>query len=693
MAPSNGFDLAAALNRLRVATACRLRSGWTACLPVLAGLLLISIEAGVCSGDEPVEFLREVQSIGAGLASYQQAATTEVTAVAILPDPSWIVVGNVLGEVNLVHVDGSSSAPKRLDQSSAAIIKLAYLPDVQQMVVLDASGQLTIIGLNLANPVATEPLRIAGGVVSFATDGSQLFVLYRNQMLKWCDLDQLDQFDSATDQSLQLEFPFASISIASEGKRLLLCGPQHWQIRQLPDLQKRVQASIPQGQITASAIDHQGVLFATGLSKGIVRIRDAQTGQLLHAWNRHASPVTSLVFSSTGETLISSSLRSRFRIWNARHGEPLNDRDVGLQRIYAMSLSADDRFLAVGGNSPATFLLQARDTKPVIVADRFPETWNARAVLAVRLVDDGKRLAVLPMASTVQWVDMTTGAVTSGRPIDATAKHETKAGISHDGMYSAVIAADRTVTIYRTGAEGADRQLALEQGAESIAFAPHSNRLAIVGRGLPGWIKIVDIATGDVLLESADPQNLFRMVRWADDERSIYTLGDKIASGEQGVVLSQWSATSGQLIRAGVLTPNIHSSFTVSPQGSRVAVESGASGIIEIFDQNLESLRRFGASGIGGMHAMHFLDERKLMIGTFKGSVVMMDVETGSEQQRFQPLPPEQSPPIRSIDYSKESKILVAGGGKDGFETLRVYDLTESQKSVNAGSSIDSTNH
>ena len=53
----------------------------------------------------------------------------------------------------------------------------------------------------------------------------------------------------------------------------------------------------------------------------------------------------------------------------------------------------------------------------------------------------------------------------------------------------------------------------------------------------------------------------------------------------------------------------------------------------------------------------------------------MMDTETGGERTPFEPLPPEFGPPVRSIDYDPESKTLVAVGGKDGRETMRVYQL------------------
>lgn len=70
-------------------------------------------------------------------------------------------------------------------------------------------------------------------------------------------------------------------------------------------------------------------------------------------------------------------------------------------------------------------------------------------------------------------------------------------------------------------------------------------------------------------------------------------------------------------------------------------------------------------------------DSKHLFVGTYKGSVLCIDLETGVELARLEPLPEHMLMPVRDIDYDAKTETLVAVGGYDGQESMRLYSLKD----------------
>jgi len=138
-------------------------------------------------------------------------------------------------------------------------------------------------------------------------------------------------------------------------------------------------------------------------------------------------------------------------------------------------------------------------------------------------------------------------------------------------------------------------------------------------------------------------------------------------------VLSQWKAETGERVRESS-SVEIMGRLAISPDGKRL-VTGGSTGWIGVFDDILERKNLFECGGRGGLYAFRLLDSQRLIVGTYKGSVLLMDLETGEELARFEPLRLRIGMPIRAIDYDPRRQLVAAVGGWDGEETMRVYSL------------------
>lgn len=71
----------------------------------------------------------------------------------------------------------------------------------------------------------------------------------------------------------------------------------------------------PGGAVTSVAFSPDGALLAAGCGDGVVRIWDANNGQLLQELTGHYGPVNSVAFAADGTYLVSGSADHRVWIW------------------------------------------------------------------------------------------------------------------------------------------------------------------------------------------------------------------------------------------------------------------------------------------------------------------------------------------------------------------------------------------
>ena len=620
---------------------------------------------------EPVEFYRVADELPP-MAS--QLPPMSLTYVAYSDDGKWIAVADLLGRVAVCDSQSKVFQLALSNPHYRPILQVAFLKPGETILCRDDAGRLLVCDVNRGTLVQT--IQQDSPIVSFAFDKEQSRVLTisKAQTLSEWTVETTREQPLVESEVHQINYPFTRMSISDGGQKLLLASDDTWQIRRLSDLKRRVEATVDTGQISTVQISRNGLLFAVGFEDGRIRVRETQTGQIRYSWKKHPKRVLSMAFSSTEKTLISGCQNDRIIMWDLKRGEHANNRSIDVNIVSCLRLSPDDQQLAVVGASPFASLLRPRKPTTEVAAIAKPRSWNKRAAFAVRFVPQKNKVLVVPKFGTAQSIDLTSMESLEGQKINSEEDGLQQVDIAPDGSISAHAYRLGSVKLYDVETGLLTRQSPQISSVKWVQFDPTSKLLAILGRASTPILFIIQVETGSIVMEPIPlTYEVLEGLCWSPDSKALYTSGSRYeASGVVGVV-SKWSVPDGAQL-AETQVPRTAGQLRVSPDGQHV-VTGGITGIIRLFDSQLEMQKSFECGGVGGLHAFCFVDNQRLVAGTFKGSVVMVDINLGTELSRFEPLPTRLAMPIRSIDYDPVRKLLAAVGGYDFQETTRLYRL------------------
>lgn len=138
--------------------------------------------------------------------------------------------------------------------------------------------------------------------------------------------------------------------------------------------------------VTSFDCSPDGRWIATGTGRGLVRIWDLSSGELLVGPLRHRFPVSSVRFQLEGSRLLTSA-RNSLKIWDARTGRPLGESIRSKGNIWFSQLSADGARLLVQSTAEPVRLLDAQ-TGQILVSTPFKDV----LFMDVRLSPNGQLL-------------------------------------------------------------------------------------------------------------------------------------------------------------------------------------------------------------------------------------------------------------------------------------------------------------
>jgi WD40 repeat protein len=104
------------------------------------------------------------------------------------------------------------------------------------------------------------------------------------------------------------------------------------------------------GPGTALSFSPGGQVLALGDARGVIRILEAETGQLRRTLQAPASDVYDIAFSPDGRWLASCAVDGEVRLWDWNRGTPVVHWPAGQGEVRRLAFSPDGTLLATAGN-------------------------------------------------------------------------------------------------------------------------------------------------------------------------------------------------------------------------------------------------------------------------------------------------------------------------------------------------------
>ena len=111
--------------------------------------------------------------------------------------------------------------------------------------------------------------------------------------------------------------------------------------------------------ISSVAIDQAGRLLAAVGDDHLVRVFDAQSGELVHRWKSHTDWVKASAFQPDGQLLATSGADRRICLWATAADGQSHDLSESPQVIYTLVYSPDGRMLAAAGFDDKVWMFDA----------------------------------------------------------------------------------------------------------------------------------------------------------------------------------------------------------------------------------------------------------------------------------------------------------------------------------------------
>src|SRR5262249_35317454 len=259
-------------------------------------------------------------------------------------------------------------------------------------------------------------------------------------------------------------------------------------------------------------------------------------------------------FSPDGRLLAAGSWTGVLRVWDAETGDLLRTREGDGRTMSAAKFSPDGRSLAT--TSFDRLVKQWDVAKLMDAANRDePRAWHAHdcIVLGLAFSRDGRRLATLGGEDkTLKLWDPLTAPLT-GREILKLRGHTYFGScvvFSPDGRRLASSGWDGTIRIWDASPASAGQELLTlrhEDEVWSVAFSPDGQRIA--SASFDKTMRLWDAATGDPLYLLSHSSQVY-LVAFSRD-------GKRLASVSRDKTARTWDPTTGKQLRA-FRTPNDH---------------------------------------------------------------------------------------------------------------------------------------
>lgn len=286
--------------------------------------------------------------------------------------------------------------------------------------------------------------------------------------------------------------------------------------------------------VVRTAFSPDGQQIATACIDGTLAIRDASSGEIVHA----LEPPTMLIgdslplgmaYSLDGQYLAVARNDGQIRIWDSSSGQPLRTLEAHKGPAWQVAFSPDGRTLASGGSDRTVRLWDIESGQAIQVFSAHPA-----AVKGVAFRPDGQSVLAACDDGTVKVWDRKSGSETSSFR-DERLMYPWSASFTSDARRLAWSCMDGFIKVWdtTTGRLEINEQSTFNQ-CRAVAFSPDGNRLAVAG--FDGTLRILEAATGREMLTIFAHNSPVTGVTFSPD-------GCRLASSSYDQTVRLWDAT------------------------------------------------------------------------------------------------------------------------------------------------------
>jgi RNA polymerase sigma factor (sigma-70 family) len=424
------------------------------------------------------------------------------------------------------------------------------------------------------------------------------------------------------------------------------------------------------GRSLAFAPDGQVVALAN--PNNTIRLWDPATGRELPPLRGHKEPIKWLKFAARGRTLISVGEDRTIRFWDTTTARELRavTFPAEIRNCWIMTLSADDKVLAVGGACNTIQLFDTTTGAPLQRRDG-----HTGPVEAVAFLPQGDLVASVGEMRVARLAETTTGKErqrSARQPFYALSMVLSPSdgrdhllfspvALSRDGSFLAVPgrANDKDETPVRIWEVASDRQVGLLTGDFGsiihLTFSPDRKMLAVAS--YDHTVRVWDLLTS---------REIHRLTGHNGD---IYGLdfspdAQLLASGCTDQTVRVWDLTTGKEVYQLSCPSGVHA-VAFAPDGRSLAAAGGQHLGDQSGDTNVclweVATGQERARLSGNHHLVRSLtfapDGRTLALGSSDGSVRLWDPRSGKELRRFD----GHRGLVSALAFSRDGKRLVSG--------------------------------
>ncbi len=335
------------------------------------------------------------------------------------------------------------------------------------------------------------------------------------------------------------------------------------------------------GKIFSVSFRPDGKLFATGDSKGEIRLWQVEDGQQIKSLKGHTDWVRSVAFSPDGQTLASGSEDKTIRLWDVETGQSLKKIEDN-NWIWSVAFSPDGQTLAIGSEDKTIRLWDVKSGK---FLKKF--LGHNDRIWSVAFSPDGQTLASGSEDESVMLWDVKTEkcqqTISLKNYENTNPKWVHSVAFSPDGQTLAIGSEDNLVRLWDVVLkqwQKNSKALKHENRLWSVTFSSNSKLLASGSND--GEIKLWDISTGQCLNTLQGHSNWIRSLAFSPD-------GQTLASGSDDQTIKLWDVQNVRKAECRkTLQGYVNSVWSVAFNRDGQTLASGSNDSIVIWNPSID---------------------------------------------------------------------------------------------------------